>query len=160
MLLIAMRLNRVSSLTLTHLAHHLLFKLPPQPLTNPNLKCANSQLIKKRTKRKHLMLHCEHAFGLILFHHQPSAPPHEANQNVKSLTTVEQILKMLKEERKSLCHRLHTIACLHHWSMFFLCAFVKWSQTFWFLWLAALKTFSIWLTATIKWWRDLFSFTN
>lgn len=52
------------------------------------------------------------------------------------------------ETRNALHHRLHTVACLHHWSMFFRWAFVKWSQTF--LWLAALKTFSIWVTVIIR----------
>lgn len=33
--------------------------------------------------------------------------------------------------------------------MFFLWGLVNWSHTFWFLWLAALKTFSIWLTVAI-----------
>jgi len=39
---------------------------------------------------------------------------------------------------------VRTVANFFHWSMFFLWALVKWSQTF--LWLAALNTFSIWVT--------------
>lgn len=39
---------------------------------------------------------------------------------------------------------IHTEDCFFHISMFFRCALVKWSQTF--LWLAAVKTRSIWLT--------------
>ena len=40
--------------------------------------------------------------------------------------------------------QIHTEDCFFHISMFFRWAFVKWSQTF--LWLAAVKTRSIWLT--------------
>lgn len=39
---------------------------------------------------------------------------------------------------------IHTEDCFFHISIFFLCALVKWSQTF--LWLAAVNTRSIWLT--------------
>lgn len=44
---------------------------------------------------------------------------------------------------------IHTEDCFFHISMFFRCALVKWSQTF--LWLAAVKTRSIWLTVDDMW---------
>jgi len=52
--------------------------------------------------------------------------------------------------------QLHTVDCFFHKSIFFLCALVKWSHTF--LWLAELKTFSMWPTLVRK--RDTLSISG